>query len=76
MIPARILGRDPTTGKIFQAMRGEVDPTRWRWIEVTHESDQPMLAGDIVFTFPGGIDTFPTVPPQRAAMTDDDGPTK
>lgn len=70
MIPARVLAHDPQTGKIYQAMRGEVDARQWRWIEVTHEADRPNLKGDVVFAFPGGIATFPTSPPLDAKVHD------
>jgi hypothetical protein len=68
MIPARVLGHDPNTGKIYQALRGEVTARSWRWIEVTHEADRPNLEGDIVFNFPGGIEAFPTVPPNQSKV--------
>jgi hypothetical protein len=68
MIPARVLGCDPITGKIYQAMRGERDSWRWRWIDVTHEADTPNTRGDVVFTFPGGINTFPMTPPARSTV--------
>jgi hypothetical protein len=69
MIPARVLGHDEKTGKIYQAMRGEVQPKRWRWIEVTHDTDRPNISGDIVFNF-SDIEAFPLSPPIQAKVDD------
>lgn len=65
MIPARVLARDLSTGRIFQAMRGERgDTRRWRWIEVTHD-DKPVLDGDVIFSFPTQ-EAFPLHAPDQS----------
>lgn len=69
MIAARVLGRDLSTGKIYQAMRGEGDARRWRWIEVTHESDCVETRGDVVFSFPT-MAMFPMTPPAKSNASD------
>jgi hypothetical protein len=71
MIPVRVIGRDPETGKLYQAVRSEANSKRWGWIEIESPTmpDTTDTAGDIIFNFSVGVGSFPAGPPRANIMS-------